>query len=337
MAQSKKYKVAINGFGRIGKQFFLACLEEKVDWEFIINELTELDAIVYTLKHDSVHKPIEGEVKHDGKFLYVGKKKIKMINEMNVEKLPWKEENIDLVVDCTGLFTKAEDAKKHIAAGAKRVLISAPAKGHDCTIVYGINNSALKKEHKIISAGSCTTNCVAPMAKIINDKFGIKAAHFVTTHAMTATQKLIDTYGKKDYRGGRAASINIVPSTSGASISVVEVIPQLKGKLEGYALRVPVVDGSITSLFAKVEKPATVKEVKDLFKNKSSTDMKGILEYTDEQLVSCDIVNNPASCIFDSELVKVVDDTISIAGWYDNEYGYSHRLANVAGLVLNLK
>lgn len=325
-------KVAINGFGRIGKQFFLAAMSAKVNWDFVINHLADLDFIVYSLKYDSVHPSPDEKISHDGKNLIFGSKKIKVYCELDPEKLPWKAEKVDLVVECTGMFTKAEDAMKHIKAGAKKVLISAPAKGHDATLIYEINNKVLKSTDKILSAGSCTTNCVTPMVKILNDAFGIESAFFVTTHAYTSTQKLIDGVDKKDLRRGRAAAIDIVPGTSGASQSVVEALPELKDKLNGYALRVPVVDGSISSIVAKVKKSTTLDEVNKLFKKKSQE--LSILKYTDDQIVSSDIIHNPASCIFDSTLTQVNGNHISIAGWYDNEWGYSNRLVDVSKLIL---
>jgi glyceraldehyde 3-phosphate dehydrogenase len=329
--------VAINGFGRIGKEFFLACMENNVPWNIVINELGTLDYVVYSLKYDSVHPSPTEKITHDGNFLYFGKKKIKVYSQADPLKLPWKKENIDLVVDCTGMFTEREGAQKHLDAGAKRVLISAPAKGHDITLVYGVNDSQLKKEHKIISAGSCTTNCVSPIMKVINDNFTINSAYFVTTHAMTATQKLIDAQDKKDFRRGRAAAENISPSTSGASISVVESIPQLKGKLNGYALRVPVVDGSISSLFIQIKETTSEKEVNSLLKKASQNELKGILSYTEDQIVSTDIIHDPSSCIIDSALTSVTGNIVSIAGWYDNEWGYSNRLVDVSKLILKLK
>lgn len=335
---SDKIKIAINGFGRIGKQFFLSCMEQNVPWEIVINHAADLDFIVYTLKYDSVHPTPTEEIRHDNKFLYFNGKKIKVYNELDPEKLPWKEEKIDLVVECTGMFTSRHEAIKHIKAGAKKVLISAPAKDHDITIVMGVNDSSLKEEHKIISAGSCTTNCVAPMVKILNDAYKIKNAYFVTTHAYTSTQKLIDGVDKKDLRRGRAAAADIVPSTSGASQSVVEAIPELKGKIEGYALRVPVVDGSITSLIAQVEyKPSNAKDVNLLLKNKSMKEYKDVLNYTDDPIVSSDIIHNPSSCIIDSGLTSMNSDLISIAGWYDNEWGYSNRLVDVTKLILSMR
>jgi glyceraldehyde 3-phosphate dehydrogenase len=325
----EKKKVAINGLGRIGKQFLLAAMERGVDWDFVINHTGDLDFIVYTLKYDSVHPAPLEHISHDGKHLIFGEKKIKVFSELNPEKLPWKKEGIDLVVECTGLFTDREGASKHLKAGAKKVLISAPAHGHDATIVMGVNDALLKKEHTLVSAGSCTTNCTAPMVKILHDTFKIKNAFFVTTHAYTSTQKLIDGHDQKDLRRGRAAAIDIVPSTSGASQSVIEAVPEIKGKLEGYALRVPVVDGSITTLAAHVENKISVEEVNTLFMYKAK-EMMGVLEYTEEPIVSADIIHNPHSCIFDATLTRVSGNLVSIAGWYDNEWGYSCRLVDVA-------
>lgn len=329
-------RVAINGFGRIGKQFFLAAIEKKVGWDFVINHTADLDFIVYSLKYDSVHPSPKEKISHDGKNLIFGNKKIKVFNELDAEKLPWRSERIDLIVDCTGMFTSADEARKHLKAGAKRVLISAPAKGHDATIVMGVNENVLKKNHTIISAGSCTTNCISPMVKILNDAFGIKNAFFVTTHAYTSTQRLIDGVDKKDLRRGRAAAIDIVPGTSGASQSVVESLPELKGKLDGYALRVPVVDGSISSVVAEVSKMTSVSEVNKLFLKKSQ-EMKGIVSYNSDDIVSSDIIHDSSSCVFDSTLTGVNGNLVSIAGWYDNEWGYSNRLVDVAKLVEKLK
>jgi glyceraldehyde 3-phosphate dehydrogenase len=329
-------RIAINGFGRIGKQFFLALMERHPEWELVINNAADLDFIVYTLKYDSIHPTPTVEITHDNKHLIYGKRKIKVYNEMDPEKLPWKAEKIDLVIECTGMFTHREEAMKHIKAGAKKVLISAPAKDQDCTIVPGVNEDVLKASHKIISAGSCTTNCIAPMVKILNDAYRIKNAYFVTTHAYTSTQKLIDGIDRKDLRRGRAAASDIVPSTSGASQSVVEAVPELKGKIDGYALRVPVADGSISSVIAEVEyKPGSAKEVNLLFKKKSTGEYKEILQYTEDPIVSADILHNPSSCIIDSGLTSMTGNLISIAGWYDNEWGYSNRLLDAAKLVLS--
>ncbi|MEK6919071.1 MAG: type I glyceraldehyde-3-phosphate dehydrogenase [Nanoarchaeota archaeon] len=331
-------KLAINGFGRIGKQFFLACMENSVasKWEFVINNLGGMENMVYELKYDSVHPSPKEKITHDKKYLYFGKKKIMIYSERDVEKLPWKAENVDLVVDCTGAFTNAKEAKKHLQSGAKKVLISAPAKDHDCTIVYGVNNKVLKATHKILSAGSCTTNCVAPIIKIINDNYGIKDAYFVTTHAYTATQRLVDSIDEKDLRRGRAAAEDIIPSTSGASQSVVEAIPEMLGKLEGYALRVPVLDGSFSSVIAVIKSKTTKEKINSLFKKESKGKYKEILQYTTDPIVSSDIIHNPSSCIIDGEITSTSKDgsMISIGAWYDNEWGYSNRLVDVAKLIV---
>jgi glyceraldehyde 3-phosphate dehydrogenase len=327
-------KVAINGLGRIGEQFFLAAIEQKKPWDFIINHSGDLDDIVYTLKYDSIQPSPKVQIKHDSKFLYFGKKKIPCFQQKDPEKLPWAEESVDLVVECTGKFSDRKEASKHLKAGAKKVLISAPAKNPDSTISIGINEKSLKKTDKIISAGSCTTDCIAPMVKILDDAFGVKAAQFVTTHAMTSTQDVIDSRDSKDPRRGIAATISIVPTSSGASQCVSEVIPSLMRKLDGYALRVPVVDGSITSLFATVNKKASIKQINDLFKKESKGRFKKILSFTKECLVSADIIHNPCSCIFDSNFTRVNNGLISIAGWYDNEWGYANRLVEVADLII---
>lgn len=325
--------VAINGFGRIGKQFFLAALEKNLKVNFFINHPDSLDHIIYALKYDSVHPSISN-VKHDGKNLIINNKKIPVFHELEPEKLPWKSNKIDLVVECTGHFTEREGAIKHINAGAKKVLISAPAKGHDACIAFGVNNQHLKSNHQIISAGSCTTNCLTSLAKVLHDYFTIESAQFTTAHAYTATQGLIDKDDKKDMRRGRAAAHNIVPTSSGASTALIEAIPELKGKIDGYALRVPVVDGSIATLFAVVKKKTTEDEINKTFKKEASGKLKGILEYTSEPIVSSDVIHNPSSCIFDSSLTSVSNNLVSISGWYDNEWGYSNRLVDVVKLIL---
>ena len=330
----KMANIAINGFGRIGKQFFIAAIEQSVKWNFFINHLGELGHIIYSLKHDSVHPSIKN-VRYEGNHLIAGSRRIPVFCEREPEKLPWKKEKIDLVVECTGVFTEREGSMKHILAGARKVLISAPAKGPDVTIGFGVNNQALKKSHKIISAGSCTTNCLAPMAKILNDHFRVKNAQFMTAHAYTSTQHLIDSDEKKDLRRGRAAAMNIIPTTSGADLAVVEMVPELKGKISGYALRVPVIDGSIANLYAEVHKRATIEEINKIFKKEAQGKMKSILEYTEDPIVSTDIIHNPSACVFDSNLTRVNGDIIGIAGWYDNEWGYSCRLVDMVKLILS--
>ena len=324
-------KIAINGFGRIGKQFFLACMEKKVNFDIVINHSADLDFIVYTLKYDSVHPVPNVEIKHDGKNIIFGGKKFRVYNILEPEKLPWKSEKIDLVVECTGMFTAREDAMKHIKAGAKRVLISAPAKGNDVTIIPGVNDRMLKNEHKIISAGSCTTNCVAPILKILHEAYKIKSAYFITTHAYTSTQKLIDGVDKKDLRRGRAAATDIVPSTSGAAQSVTEALPELVGKLDGYALRVPVPNGSLLNLIANLKQKATKEEINQAFLEFSRKNP--FLEYCEEPIVSSDVIHNQNSCIFDSLLTSSQGNLISITAWYDNEYAYSSRIIDLLELI----
>jgi glyceraldehyde 3-phosphate dehydrogenase len=324
--------IAINGFGRIGKQFFLAALERKHSWKFFINHPDSLDHIVYSLKYDSAHPTIKN-VKHDGKNLIIKNRKIPVTHQRDPSKLPWKNNKIDLVVESTGIFTKKKDASKHLSSGAKKVLISAPSKDCDACIAFGVNNHHLKKAHKIISASSCTTNCLTHLAMVLHNTFTIKTAQFVTTHAYTSTQHLIDGDDDKDMRRGRAAAANIVPTTSGAATATQIVIPELKGKITGYALRVPVVDGSITSLYAEVKKPATSTSVNAAFK-KAAKKLPGILQYNTDPIVSTDIIHNPNSCIFDANLTRVSQDLVSIAGWYDNEWGYSNRLVDMVKLIL---
>jgi len=323
--------IAINGLGRIGKEFLIAVLESKKKYNLFVNDPSPIDSLVYSLTHDSVHPPLKN-VKTKNGALIIGKKTIPVTHEMDPEKLPWKKNKIDVVVECTGHFTDKSGASKHLTAGAKKVLISAPGKETDATIVYGINNSMIKNK-KIISAGSCTTNCLVPPLNIINEKLGIKAAHFVTTHAYTSTQNLIDGHNARSFVRGRAAAGNIVPSSSGASISVVKALPELKGKIDGYALRVPVVDGSFATIVAKVKKKTTSDELNKIFKKYSEGKLKGILEYEKELLVSTDIINNSHSSIIDSNFTTVQGDLVSVGCWYDNEYGYSHRLLDILSLM----
>lgn len=329
-------KVAINGFGRIGKQFFLAAIAQKKTWDFIINDLSDLDSIVYNLKYDSVYPTPKERISHDKKHLIFGNKKIKILQEKEPENLLWKKESVDLVIESTGKFTHGEDAIKHILSGARKVLISAPGKNCEATVIIGVNDHILQKQ-KIVSAGSCTTNCVAPLVKILDEAFKLENALFITTHAYTSSQHLVDTYEKRDAVRGRAAGINIIPTTSGAAISVIEAIPELKGKLDGFALRVPVVDGSIASVFAKVKNKPTREKINSVFKNKSLKQLKNIIQYSDEKLVSTDIIGNTHSCIFDSNLTYISGDLISISAWYDNEMGYAFRLADIASLMLKNK
>lgn len=332
-------KIAINGFGRIGKQFFLACMQDKIasKWDYIINNTSSMESMIYELKYDSVHPSPKEKIAHDKEHLYFGKKKIRVVSQREIEKLPWKEEKVDLVVDCTGAFTDGKVAIKHISSGAERVLISAPAKNHDATVVYGVNNKVLKASQRILSAGSCTTNCVAPIIKIINDNYKIISSYFITTHAYTSTQHLVDAIDEKDLRRGRAAATDIIPSTSGASQSVVEALPEMKGKLEGYALRVPVPDGSFSSIIALVKKKTNKEKVNSLLKKESRGKYREILQFTNDPIVSSDIIHNQSSCIIDGEITSTSKDgkMISVGAWYDNEWGYSNRLVDVSKLILS--
>lgn len=328
-------KVAINGFGRIGRQVLQAGINDpEIEW-VAINDLTDTKTLAHLLKYDSVHKrsPYTVEAKPDG--IVVNGKFIKVYAEKDPEKLPWKDLKIDVVVESTGFFTEREGAEKHLKAGAKKVLISAPAKNPDITIVKGVNeNSYDKIKHNIISNASCTTNCLAPMVKVLNDNFGIVHGYMTTVHAYTADQRLVDA-PHKDLRRARHAALSIVPTTTGAAKAVAEVIPELKGKLDGLALRVPVPDGSLTDFVCEVKKQTTVEEINNLFKSVSEFHLKDVLEYCDEPIVSADIIHNSHSVIFDSLSTMVMDGKfVKIIGWYDNEWGYSCRMVDLIKIMM---
>ncbi|MGV8172400.1 MAG: type I glyceraldehyde-3-phosphate dehydrogenase [Candidatus Woesearchaeota archaeon] len=327
-------KVAINGFGRIGRQVLQAgILDPNIEW-VAINDLTDTATLAHLLKYDSVHgkSKYTVEAKPDG--LVVGGKFIKVFSEKDPEKLPWKDLNIDVVVESTGFFTDREGASKHLKAGAKKVLISAPAKGIDITLVKGVNEHSYdKNKHHIISNASCTTNCLAPMVKVLNDNFGIVHGFMTTVHAYTADQRLVDA-PHKDLRRARSAAVSTVPTTTGAAKTVGEVIPELKGKLDGIALRVPVPDGSVTDFVCVLKKPATIEAVNALFKNVAGYHLKDVLEYCDEPIVSADIIHNSHSVIFDALSTMVIDGTLlKVVGWYDNEWGYSNRMIDIIKIL----
>ncbi|HLC98651.1 MAG TPA: type I glyceraldehyde-3-phosphate dehydrogenase [Candidatus Nanoarchaeia archaeon] len=326
--------VAINGFGRIGRQILQAGINDPdIKW-VAINDLTDTKTLAYLLKYDSVQRRETRDVAASPDSIVVNGKKILVFAEKDPEKLPWKNLGIDVVIESSGFFTEKDGAMKHIKAGAKKVLISAPSKSADLSIVRGVNEHMLKKEHTIVSNCSCTTNCAAPMTKVLNDNFGIEKAFMVTSHAYTATQRLVDAPDAKDPRRGRSAAINMVPSTTGAAEAVVQTIPELKGKLDGFAIRVPVPSGSIITLIALVKKPATKENINWLFNQVAQHHMKGVLEYTEEPLVSTDIIHNSHSCILDAALTKVTDgNLVSVTGWYDNEWGYSCRMVDVVKLM----
>ncbi|MBM3234064.1 type I glyceraldehyde-3-phosphate dehydrogenase [Candidatus Pacearchaeota archaeon] len=324
-------KTAINGFGRIGRAFFKIALEKGIDI-VAINDLTSPDVLTYLLKYDSVYGNYRKKVESGKGFIKVDNKKIMVFSEKEPGKLPWKKLGVDIVIESTGIFTDREGASKHIKAGAKKVIITAPAKNPDITIVPGVNNNILKKEHKIISMASCTTNCLAPIAKVLNDNFKIKKAFMTTAHAYTNDQEILDVPHKK-LRRGRAAAINIIPTSSGATTSVADVIPELKGKMDGLALRVPVSCGSIVDFVAELDKKASVKEINAALKKAAEGNLKGILQYTEDAIVSSDVIGNPSSSVVDGALTQSIGNLVKVLSWYDNEYGYSCRLADMIKLL----
>jgi len=328
-------RVAINGFGRIGRQVLQAgILDPEIEW-IAVNDLTDTKTLAHLLKYDSVHGRSKYPVEARPDGIVVNGKFIKVLSEKDPEKLPWKDMNIDVVVESTGFFTERDGAEKHLKAGAKKVLISAPAKGVDITIVKGVNEHTYDKaKHHIISNASCTTNCLAPMVKVLNDNYGIVHGFMTTAHAYTADQRLVDA-PHKDLRRARTAAVSIVPTSTGAAKTVAEVIPELKGKLDGIALRVPVPDGSVTDFVCTLKKPVTVEEINNLFRNVANFHLKGILEYTEDPIVSADIIHNSHSVIFDALSTMVIEGNfIKIIGWYDNEWGYSNRMVDVIKILM---
>lgn len=329
-------KVGINGFGRIGRNYLRAEMAKGTDLEIVaVNDLSDPKALAHLLKYDSVTGRLDQEVRVEGQFIIVGDYKIKVLAERDPAALGWGDLGVDIVIESTGRFTDAKDAVKHIEAGAKKVLISAPATGEDATFVIGVNEHLYDPaNHHIISNASCTTNCLAPLAKVFHDEFGIENGLMLTVHAYTADQNLQDG-PHSDLRRARAAAINIVPSSTGAAKAIGLVMPELKGKLDGYALRVPVPTGSITDLTLVSKKKVSIEEIKAAYKKAADGPLKGILKYTEDEIVSSDIVTDPHSSIFDAGLVKVIDQTVKISSWYDNEWGYSNRLVDLTVLVAN--
>lgn len=323
-------KVGINGFGRIGRNVFRVIAEREGIDVVAINDLTDARTLSILLKYDSVHGRFKGDIEEKDNALVVKGKEIKLTKERDPAKLPWKELGVEVVIESTGIFTKKADCEKHLEAGAKKVILSAPAKDQlDATIVMGINDNDLKPEHKIVSNASCTTNCLGPLAKIINDNFGIEKGLMTTIHAYTNDQKVTDLM-HSDLRRARAAAINIIPTTTGAAKAIGEVIPELKGKLDGMAMRVPVANGSVTDLVVSVKKKVSIEEINSAIKAASENELKGILEYCVDPIVSSDIIDNAHSCIFDSLSTYVIgDDLVKVIGWYDNEWGYSNRMVDL--------
>jgi glyceraldehyde 3-phosphate dehydrogenase len=326
-------KLAINGFGRIGRLAFRSAFARKDKFEFVgVNDLTGADTMGHLLKYDSVHGKFPGEVHVEGNNIVVDGVSVPISAERNIENLPWKN-NVDIVLESTGVFRTREPLEKHIANGAKKVLLSAPAKEKlDATIVLGVNEKTLTGNEKLISNASCTTNCLAPMVKVLHENFGVEKGFMVTVHAYTNDQNILDL-PHKDLRRARSAAINSIPTTTGAAKAVGLVMPELQGKMQGYAIRVPVPDGSITDLTATLKKEVTVEQVNNAMKEAANSYLKGIMQYSEEPLVSTDIVGNPYSVIFDSPLTLADGNLVKVVGWYDNEYGYATRMIDLIELI----
>ena len=321
--------IAINGFGRIGRLVFRRMMKTGGFNVLAINDITDSKTLAYLLKYDSVHGVYPGAVTSDADGIIVDGKKFKVLAEKDPTKLPWKSLGVDLVIEGTGIFTSREKLQAHITAGAKKVLLTAPAKDEiDATIVLGVNDEAMTGKEQFISNASCTTNCLAPMVKVLHQTFGVDHGFMTTIHSYTNDQRLLDL-PHKDLRRARAAALSIIPTTTGAARTVGKVIPELKGKLDGFSLRVPTPDASITDFVAVLKKPATKEEVNAAMKNAASTTMKGILQYTEDEVVSTDIIGNEASCIFDSKLTMAMGNTVKVFGWYDNEWGFSCRVVDL--------
>jgi glyceraldehyde 3-phosphate dehydrogenase len=328
-------KIGINGFGRIGRNFFRAALAKGSDLEIVaVNDLTDNKSLAHLLKYDSITGRLDATVELEGDRIIVNGKPIIVLEERDPANLPWGELGVDIVIESTGRFTKEEDARKHIVGGAKKVIISAPATGDSvATIVLGVNEGTYDPDvHDIVSNASCTTNCLAPLAKVLLDNFGIERGLMTTVHAYTADQNLQDG-PHSDLRRARAAAANIIPTSTGAAKALGLVIPELVGKLDGYALRVPVPTGSITDLTVETTQKVTVEEVNAAYKAAAEGPLKGILSYTEDPIVSSDIVSDPHSSIFDAGLTKVIGSQVKVAAWYDNEWGYSNRLVDITEYV----
>ena len=324
-------KVGINGFGRIGKLVFQAALEkEEIEVVAVNDPFVTADYMVYMTKYDTVHGRFNGDIKSEENKIIVNGKTINVYNEMDPHNIPWGAEGVEYVLECSGVFTTLEKAQAHIDAGAKKVLISAPSKDAPM-FVMGVNNDKYDPSMTIISNASCTTNCLAPLAKVIHDNFGIKEGLMTTVHSTTATQKTVDGASKKDWRGGRAAAANIIPSSTGAAKAVGKVIPELNGKLTGMAFRVPTVNVSVVDLTCTLEKPATYEEICAAVKRASENEFKGIIEYVEDDVVSSDFIHDSHTSIFDSKAgIQLTDNFVKLVAWYDNEWGYSNKLVDLA-------
>ena len=323
-----KIKVAINGFGRIGRTVFKKLIKNPLFEVVAINDLTDTPTLSHLLKYDSIHGIFNANISSDEQHIIVDGFKIPVTAEKDPKNLTWKKLEVDIVIECTGKFTKADDARSHIVAGAKKVIISSPATGDLKTIVLGVNDEVIDKTEDVISNASCTTNNAAPMIKILDDACGIETAYVTTIHAYTGDQNLHDA-PHKDLRRARAAAQSIIPTTTGAAKAIADVFPHLKGKLGGAGIRVPVINGSLTDITCILKSTVDVKHINALFKDASENKMKGILQYTEDPIVSVDIIGNTHSCIFDSQLTSVLGSMVKVVGWYDNEMGYSSRLVDL--------
>ncbi|MBL7910325.1 MAG: type I glyceraldehyde-3-phosphate dehydrogenase [Bacteroidia bacterium] len=324
----KKIRVAINGFGRIGRMYLRNCINNPGIEIVVINDLTDAKTLAHLLKYDSVHRKFDGEIKVDGNNLIVNGKTIKIVSHKDPAQLPWKENNIEIVVECTGHFLDKVSANKHIEAGAKKVILSAPAKDDDIrSVVLGVNDGVLLSTDTIVSNASCTTNCAAPMLKVL-DQFGIEEAYITTVHSYTSDQRIHDA-PHKDLRRARAAAMSIIPTSTGAAKAITKIFPHLDGKIGGCGMRVPVPDGSLTDITCVLTKIPTAQEINDAFKLASQTHLKGILEYTEDPIVSIDVIGNAHSVLYDAEFTSIVGNLVKIIGWYDNEWGYCNRLVEL--------
>ncbi|MEP6691269.1 MAG: type I glyceraldehyde-3-phosphate dehydrogenase [Gemmatimonadaceae bacterium] len=329
-------KVGINGFGRIGRQIVRIAKESGLgDIDVVaVNDLTDTRTLAHLFKYDSVHRTYNGDVTAGGGTITIDGDEIRVLSEKDPAKLPWKSLGVDIVIESTGRFTNAEDAKKHIAAGAKKVIISAPAKSEDITIVMGVNHETYDPaKHTIISNASCTTNCLVPMVKVVRDNFGFKRGSMTTIHSYTNDQQVLDA-PHKDLRRARAAAVSIIPTTTGAAKATSLVIPEVKGKIDGIAVRVPTPDVSFTDLVVEVERATTIEEVNNAFRAAAEGPLGGILQYSEVELVSADYIGNPHSCILDAHITNVIDGTlVKVCGWYDNEWGYSARCVDLVRFI----
>ncbi len=324
----KPIRVAINGFGRIGRTFCRIAQQKKAIEVVAINDLADSQTLAHLFKYDSIHRIYPGDVKAGDGSISIDGRNVKIFSEKSPENIPWKSLDIDVVIESTGHFLDKESAGKHIAAGAKKVIISAPAKDNVKAVVLGINDSILSNGDTVVSNASCTTNCAAPMIKVLDENWGVEDAYISTIHSYTGDQRLHDA-PHKDLRRARAAALSIIPTSTGAAKAITKIFPHLEGKIGGCGMRVPVPNGSLTDISCILKKDTTVKEINEAFKKSAQSILKGIVEYTEEPIVSIDIIGNPHSCIFDAEFTSVVGRMVKVIGWYDNEAGYSNRLAEL--------